>query len=142
MADPTKSTPIRLLLVEDSEHDMLAVKRAFAASDPAVEFSHCQRGEEALEALGVDGKGYDIVISDFSLPGISGVELCREFIDRGIEVPLVMLTGSGSEKAAVEALKAGAHDYLIKDPDQGYLELLPFVVREVFQRYQDRILRR
>ncbi len=142
MADPTKPTPLHVLLVEDNEHDTLAVKRAFAEGDPTVECSYCQRGEEALEALGVDGQEFDIVITDFKLPGISGVDLCHELTDRGIKVPLVLLTGSGSENVAVEALKAGAYDYVIKDPDQGYLELLPFVVRDVVQRHQDRVLRR
>ncbi len=138
MSENLHTEPLRVLLVEDNEHDHRAFERAFAKQDPSAEIFHVHRAEEALEHIFEDGADFDIVVSDFSMPGVSGVDLCRELIDRRARVPLVILTGTGSERIAVEALKAGAYDYILKDPDGGYLELLPLVVREVVQRHADR----
>jgi len=53
------------------------------------------------------------------LPGISGLYLCKELLDEETPLPLVILTGKGSEELAVEALKAGVDDYIVKDPGRG-----------------------
>jgi PAS domain S-box-containing protein len=76
------------------------------------------------------------------LPGISGLDLCKEIIDAGISLPLVLLTGRGSEELAVEALKAGVNDYIIKDSGLGYLDLLPAVLPEVVRKHGDRVARK
>ena len=56
-------------------------------------------------------------------------------------MPLVLLTGAGTEHLAVEALKAGVDDYLIKDPNRGYLDLLPVVLPDVVRRHGERLAR-
>jgi PAS domain S-box-containing protein len=84
---------------------------------------------------------FDLVVIDHGLPGISGLDLCKEIIDEGISLPLVLLTGRGSEELAVEALKAGVNDYIIKDSGLGYLDLLPAVLPEVVRKYGDRVAR-
>jgi two-component system phosphate regulon sensor histidine kinase PhoR len=62
-------------------------------------------------------------------------------LEREVALPLVLLTGRGSEYLAVEALKAGVDDYLIKDPERNYLDLLPLVLPDVVRRYRDRVAR-
>jgi len=57
-------------------------------------------------------------------------------------LPLVILTGRGSEELAVEALKAGVDDYIIKEPSLGYLDLLPVVLPEAVRKHGDRLARK
>ena len=141
MDSDSTSTPLRILLVEDNEHDWLAFRRAFQKGQVPSEISRCVRAEEALRRLDTDASSFDLVVTDYKLPGMSGLELCQALLEREAPLPLVLLTGAGTEHLAVEALKAGVDDYLIKDPDQGYLELLPLVLPEVVRKYGDRLAR-
>ena len=141
MDSNSTSTPLRILLVEDNEHDWLAFRRAFQKGQVPSEISRCVRAEEALRRLDTDASSFDLVVTDYKLPGMTGLELCQALLEREVPLPLVLLTGAGTEHLAVEALKAGVDDYLIKDPDQGYLELLPLVLPEVVRKYGDRLAR-
>jgi PAS domain S-box-containing protein len=133
---------LRILLIEDSEHDWLSFRRAFQKSQVASEITCCVRAEEALQRLDTDSSSFDLVVTDHKLPGMNGLELCRELLEREVPLPLVLLTGTGTEYLAVEALKAGVDDYLIKDPSQGYLALLPVVLPDVVRKHNDRLARR
>ena len=136
--------PLRILLVEDNTHDAMAFRRAFKKSQVANEITHCMRAEEAMEQLASEhgAAPFDLIVTDHKLPGMNGLEFCLALLKGKISVPLVLLTGSGSEHLAVEALKAGVNDYLIKDPGRGYLNLLPVVFPEVVRQYEDRLARR
>jgi PAS domain S-box-containing protein len=139
---PTQSSPsLRILLVEDHKHDRIAFHRAFQRSQVSFEITECERAEEALESLRSDASLFDLVVIDHGLPGISGLDLCKELLDEGIPLPMVLLTGRGSEELAVEALKAGVNDYIIKDSGMGYLDLLPAVLPEVVRKHGDRMAR-
>lgn len=138
MSSNNLPSPLCILTVEDNEHDRLAFRRAFRKQDITVEISECVRAEEALERLQQDVSRFDIIVTDYKLPGMSGLTFCEHVLQQQIALPLVLLTGGGSEHLAVEALKAGVNDYLIKDPDGGYLRLLPVVLPEVVRQYQDR----
>ncbi len=135
------SSPLRILLVEDNEHDRLAFRRAFQKSDLKWQITECVRAEEALEKLRTDSASFDVVVVDHALPGMRGLELCKELLNKGIPLPLILLTGKGSEQLAVAALKAGVHDYIIKDPSDRYLDLLPVVLPEVVRQHGDRLAR-
>ncbi|MBI1906579.1 MAG: diguanylate cyclase [Rhodocyclales bacterium] len=131
--------PIRVLLVEDDEHDRVAVRRALHQDHPDNMVTECVRAEEALARLGTpDACGVDLVLVDHKLPGMCGFELCRELLDAGFDRPLVLLTGDGSEQLAVRALKAGVDDYIVKDGNASYLELLPIVLRDAIRQYRER----
>jgi PAS domain S-box-containing protein len=136
------SSPLRILLVEDKEFDVLAFRRAFEKSDVPCEITECIRAEEALARLSADPSQFDLVVIDHGLPGMSGLDLSKELLEEKISLPLVILTGRGSEQLAVEALKAGVDDYMIKDPSQGYLDLLPVVFPDVVRIYGDRAARK
>jgi signal transduction histidine kinase len=135
------STPLRILLVEDNEHDWLAFRRAFQKSQVASEIRRYVRAEEALERLDADASSFDLVVTDYKLPGMSGLELCQALLEREVPLPLVLLTGAGTECLAVEALKEGVDDYLIKDPNRGYLALLPVVLPDVVRKHGDHLAR-
>ena len=135
------STVLRILLVEDNEHDRRIFRRAMQNGHISTEIIDCVRAEEALERLLVSPACCDLVVADYKLPGMSGLELCKEALTRKVGVPLVILTGIGTEQLAVEALKAGVDDYLVKESNHGYLELLPVVLADVMRRHHNRLAR-
>lgn len=143
MPSPQADKPLWILLVEDSEHDMLAFKRAISKSDQNFQLVHYYRAESALEGLQQPNLPHiDLIVSDYKLPGMTGLALFKTLRSNRIELPFIMLTGSGNEELAVEALKAGVDDYLVKDPQSKYLELLPLVLKKVLSKFEDRTARK
>jgi diguanylate cyclase (GGDEF)-like protein/PAS domain S-box-containing protein len=136
-----QKSPLQILLVEDNEHDRLAFHRAFRMSEVACEIIDCSGVLEANALLSVDVPLFDVVVIDHHLPCISGLDLCKQLLEAQVNIPLVILTGSGSEQVAVEALKAGVNDYIIKDPDSGYLSMLPVLLPEVVRNHEERLAR-
>jgi DNA-binding response OmpR family regulator len=111
---------MRILLVEDERKVASFIARALRENTYAVDVA--ESGEKALE-LGMDVP-YDAILLDVRLPGMSGIEVCRELRQRGIEAPVLMLTARGLVEQKVEGLDAGADDYLTK----------PFVLTELLAR--------
>jgi len=132
---------IHVLLVEDSVHDQIALQRAFDRSAIPFRLTVRQRAEEIHPALQTGSSTYDIVVVDYDLPGINGLQAYERLRDRPTLPPFVMLTGAGSEDIAVKALKAGMADYLVKDPGEGYLNLLPLKLEAVRRQHRDRLAR-
>jgi two-component system cell cycle sensor histidine kinase/response regulator CckA len=130
-------SPLRILLVNNNENERLLFRRAFHKSDISCEITECSGAEQILERLDPDTPPFDVAVVDHSLAGISGVELCRKLLNEKVELPLVLLAETGCEQLVAEALEAGIHQYIIKDPKQGYLELLPMSVINVVNRYDN-----
>jgi PAS domain S-box-containing protein len=110
MADALQS--ITVGLVDDDEVDRMHVRRALRAAGvqgELLEASDAVRGLELLES-----KRLDCAFLDFNMPGRDGLWLVREARARGIRTPLIVLTGHGDERIAVELMKAGAADYFAK----------------------------
>ncbi len=78
---------------------------------------------------------YDVVALDFKLPGQDGLEIMHKLLDAP-HPPIIMITGTGNEQTAVEAMKLGASDYIVKDPDGAYLELMSSTIQQVLLRQQ------
>jgi signal transduction histidine kinase/DNA-binding response OmpR family regulator len=89
-------------------------------------------GEEGLAKFAVGS--YDVVAVDQNMPVHTGLEVIRILSAQGALPPTIMVTGTGDEQTAVEAMKLGAGDYIVKDVDGGYLELLSSVIEQVLQR--------
>ena len=145
MIDATQnsaSSTIRLLLVEDNEHDQAAFKRALGKSETDFDITVCDKAEDAFDKLAVNTDSFDLVVVDYDLPGMTGLEFYRRQQHLKHQPPFVMLTGAGSENLAVKALQAGIYDYIIKDPGLGYLKLLPLKLMDVTQRKNERRARR
>ena len=68
------------------------------------------------------------------MPVMDGLAAIRILVSRGSLPPLIVVTASGDERSAVEAMKLGASDYIIKDADGAYLELLPSVIAQVLHQ--------
>jgi PAS domain S-box-containing protein len=133
-----RSRPLRILLVEESEHDFLAFRRAFEKSRFECEITRYVRSEDALERLEADAASFDLVVTEQKLPGMSGLELFKELIDLKIVLPMVLLTGAESERLPLEALKLGFDDYLVKDTAQGYPGLLPILLLNAVRKHEYR----
>jgi len=133
---------LNILLVEDDEHDRIAFRRSLRTSGITFEITECVRASEAFELLSGDASRYDLVVADHHLPGLYGLDLCKTLLKEGIGLPLVMLTGSGSEAVAAEALKVGVDDYVIKDPEAAYLQMLPRILSDTVSAHRERKARR
>jgi len=142
MTQPDPRPPLRILLVEDSAHDQITFRRALAKSSQAFEVTVCQKGEDLPAAMQAGSDAFDIVVMDYNLPGMNGLETYRSLRRKTDLPPVVMLTGAGSEDLAVQALQAGMDDYIIKDAGQGYLQLLPLKLHDIKRRNDDRLARR
>lgn len=77
---------------------------------------------------------YDLVALDHFMPVYDGLEVIRILAARHPVPPMIMITGKGNERIAVEAMKLGARDYVVKDAEGRYLELLPSVVEHVLEQ--------
>lgn len=128
---------IRVLLVEDDAVDRMACRRALARNkDYEFLLSEAESGSEGLQ-LAHDQKP-DCVLLDYHLPDLNGLEFLAALTDDSgtVSVPVMMLTGTDNAAIAVEAMKRGARDYLIKDNEHQYLELLPAVIQRVLSERQ------
>ena len=133
---------LKILLVEDNEHDRIAFHRAVGKEGRTFQLTKCERGEEALDRLLADPSAADVVVVDYDLPGLTGLELFDELKLQVGDVrlpPFLMLTGAGNEELAVQVIKSGIYDYLVKDPEDRYLKLLPTVLTSIFQRHEQRL---
>ncbi len=111
---------LNILLVEDSPADA-ALVREHLRDDPAIQcrIAHVERLSDALHCL--DTAHFDVVLLDLSLPDSHGVETVRRLQAGSAEVPLVVLSGLHDEEIALQAVREGAQDYLLKGHTDGYV---------------------
>jgi diguanylate cyclase (GGDEF)-like protein len=126
------SRPISVLLFEDDEGQALLTKEALEKEGCVVET--CQTGREGLERL--VAKEYQIYLVDMKLPDLQGIELLKRIRTVHPDAVAIIVTGHGDESVAVEAMKLGAADYVVKSPYMGHLAALPMVIRESLERHQ------
>ncbi|MEI6883128.1 MAG: response regulator [Bacteroidota bacterium] len=105
-------TKIRLLLVEDDETDALLVIRQLKKDGFEVEHVRVKTRPDMEAEL--DKGGWDIVISDYAMPGFSGQEALKLFKSRNLDIPFILVSGTVGEDLAVSIMKGGANDYMMK----------------------------
>lgn len=110
----------RILIVEDDPHITLGLEELLHGD--GFDVSHCRRGDNALAAT--QAFRPHLIILDVMLPGINGIDVCRELRRRGLRQPVLLLTAKGQEQDKVIGLDSGADDYVTK----------PFGVRELLAR--------
>ncbi len=120
------ATPLRLLLIEDSEDDAALVVRELKRGGYAVTSTRVEAVEALEQAL--EAGGWEAIICDYSLPGFNGLEAFERVKRRGLDVPFLIVSGAIGEDIAVAAMKAGVHDFLLKDR---LARLAPAVAREL-----------
>jgi DNA-binding NtrC family response regulator len=102
-----------ILLVDDEEQFLKVLSQRMEGRGLKVDTS--TSGEEALKK--VEGKEFDAIILDLAMPGISGIETLKRIRSQHPDMQIIMLTGHGSVEKGVEAIKAGAVDFLEKPAD-------------------------
>ena len=128
---------IRILIIDDDMVDRLACRRALAqCPDCEYVLTEAETGREGLQFA--HAQKPDCILLDYHMPDMNGLEFLKELADEigEIPVPVMMLTGADSAAVAVEAMRRGARDYLVKDVDRQYLELLPTVIQRVLRERQ------
>jgi PAS domain S-box-containing protein len=129
--------PLRLLLVEDSEEDAELVIRELRRGGFEIEARRVDTRQALVSAL-EDGRGWDIAVSDYALPGFEAPEALALLREKDEDLPVLIVSGTIGEEAAVEALRGGARDFIVK----GRLaRLVPAVQRELREK-EDRAAKR
>ncbi|HEV8337060.1 MAG TPA: response regulator [Candidatus Polarisedimenticolia bacterium] len=105
-------TPIRVLIVEDCEDDADLLVRELRRGGYEPIWERVDTPEAMAAA--VSGQSWDIVISDYSMPRFSAPDALALTLERKLNVPFIIVSGTVGEEVAVEAMRAGAHDYILK----------------------------
>lgn len=101
-----------VLIVEDQEDHRLLLAHMLSLSSHQCEVISCQDGNSALELL--ETNDFNCIFLDYDLPGLDGIEILRLVLLRNPDQAVIMVTARGNEELAVEAMKSGAADYLVK----------------------------
>ncbi len=117
---------LRALIVEDSHDDTALLVRALERGGYAVRHERVDTAAALRAAL--NARPWDIVFADYTMPRFDGVSALKVLRDTGLDLPFIFVSGSIGEDTAVEAMKAGAHDYIMK---ANLKRLLPAVEREL-----------
>lgn len=119
---------LRLLHIEDSEDDSLLLRRHLARAGYDLQ---CER-VETLSGLeqSLQRQAWDVIISDYVMPHFSAPAALEVLKQRGLDLPFIIVSGAIGEQTAVSAMRAGAHDYLMKD---SLARLVPAIERELHE---------
>jgi two-component system sensor histidine kinase UhpB len=118
--------PLKVLLVEDSENDAILLVRELRRADYEPEYLRVE-SQKAMETA-IDGKTWDIVLSDFVIPGFGGLKALQLIRKKDPDIPFLIVSGQIGEDIAVATMRAGANDYIMKN---NLRRLVPAVQREL-----------
>ncbi|MBE0689791.1 MAG: response regulator [Anaerolineae bacterium] len=119
---------MHVLYIEDDEGLLYLLGKSL--EDAGFSFTGATNGEQGLKLL--QERQFDAVVIDQEMPIMTGLEVIEK--TRHLErqaPPIIMVTGAGNEEVAVQAMRMGASDYLVKDTNLVYLNILPSVIRQV-----------
>jgi diguanylate cyclase (GGDEF)-like protein len=129
----------RILVIDDSEFARTMLCDALRQKNYQVDTS--SSGREGLEKISHDH--YDLAIVDYIMPEMNGIEVLQEIVDKDYKVPVIILTGKGSEEVAVQAMKLGALNYIVKNENYGDIifdaieeDLNLYIISETNQRLE------
>ncbi len=120
--------PLHALLVEDSEADAFLILRELNRGGFEPVHERVENASEMSAALAK--KTFDVVLADYVMPQFNGIEALALMKSKGLDLPFIIISGKIGENTAVEAMKAGAHDYIMKD---NLKRLAPAIKRELEQ---------
>ncbi len=121
----TAKTPLKLLVIEDSKDDCELLLRELRRNGYDVKHALVETADGMQEALAI--AEWDVIICDYSMPRFNALEALAILKRSGRDIPFIIVSGAIGEETAVEAMKAGAHDYLMKN---NLLRLAPAIERE------------
>jgi len=119
--------PLNLIIVEDEEAHYQLMRLATLKELPSARIHHFVDASSCLDQI--DEIRPDVIIADYRMPGMSGIEFLQVLSDGNRDIPVIIITGQGDERIAVQAIKLGAWDYLVKSSDS--LVLLPRLLQKL-----------
>ena len=123
----SQAQPLRVLIIEDYEEDAVLLRRHLVRAGCNVEARRVETPAELLKALS-EPVPWDLVLADYTLPSFGARDALRLIQKQGVDLPFIIVSGTIDEISAVSAMRAGAHDYVLK----GHLErLMPAIEREL-----------
>jgi PAS domain S-box-containing protein len=128
---------LRVLNVEDSERDVALLKRHLSRAGYKLISERVQTAAEMRAAL--DSQEWDIILCDYSMPHFNALQALDLLKEMELDLPFIIISGTVGEAAAVEAMRAGGHDYLMKDD---LVRLAPTIERELHEAENRRARRR
>ena len=105
----------KILLIEDEEPIRRVLSKILTEENKGYDITESEDGKDGF--LKLTKEDYDLVLCDIKMPKMDGVEVLQNVRENGINIPFIMLTGHGNISTAVEAMKAGAFDFISKPPD-------------------------
>ncbi len=117
---------LRILLVEDSEDDALLTVMQLRQGGYEPSYKRVETFETMSRAI--DEEQWDLIISDYSLPSFNGLDTLKLYKEKGLDIPFIIVSGAIGEETAVELMRMGAHDYIMKN---SLKRLAPAVDREL-----------
>ena len=136
MIGAAPATQVRILVLEDSDLDVALMERELARSE--LDITYQRVATRAPYAQALEQGGFDLILSDFSLPDFNGVEALDLARRLAPEAPFIFVSGVVGEEFAIESLKEGATDYVLKQR----LERLPSAVTRALAEAHERRERR
>jgi len=125
---------LKVLVIEDSVQDTFFIVRELQRGGFLVDFERVETHASMQTAL--ESKNWDLIISDYSMPSFSGAGALSLYQQTGLDIPFIVVSGAIGEDRAVEMLKSGAHDCVMKD---NLARLVPSVTREMRAAQERRI---
>jgi two-component system cell cycle sensor histidine kinase/response regulator CckA len=130
------ATALRLLILED---DVFDAELEIATLEDAGYVCRWERVETRAEFLAcLDAPDYDVILADYNLPAFDGLTALQLFLDRDLDLPFILVSGTMGEETAIESLKAGATDYVLKDRLTRLAPVVKRALRECEERRQRR----
>ncbi len=124
--EPATKQPLRVLIVEDTEDDAWLLVRSLQRAGYELTYERVDTAEAMAAAM--TEQVWDLVISDYSMPNFSAPAALAVLKESGLDIPFIVLSGNIGEETAVESMRAGAHDYVMKG---NTARLLPAIDREL-----------
>lgn len=131
-------TPLRVLIIEDSEDDAALLLRELQRGDYDIQYERVDLPDTLKSAI--EAKQWDLIVSDFSMPHFSGKDALRFLREKGSDVPFIFVSGTIGEETAVNALKDGAQDYVMKSNLKRLVPAVQRALREAEDRRKHRLM--
>jgi len=120
------SRNLRILFVEDSEQDVILLIRELRQGGYEIIFNRVDTAEDLRTAL--ERQPWDIILSDFKMPGFDGLDALHVLQDSGLDIPFILVSGAIGEERAAELMRSGARDFVFKG---NWPRLIPVIEREL-----------
>jgi signal transduction histidine kinase len=123
--------PVRILVIDDDPDHREIMRRSLESCTPPYWVETTGSAAEGLKHL--TKSHFSLLLLDYNLQDTDGLSVLQDLAKKFPRLPTILVTGGGSEEVAAKAMKLGAYDYVVKDPN--YAVLLPLVVRDTLERH-------